>query len=185
MTESRTPMANPPRTHTTKVVNYGNPYVPMPDDWEPGTRVAVVDLTDLPPGLTPNLGGDGTYWGPIHAVPAGWQARSRDDMDWSTTGTFITGEVVQARPAPQPPTETVTLAAAVAGNRKIVRIADDASKYHLMVEVLVDGDDNQETSEPCDCDEFPWHGCPVHGVLADHAGIAGREQNPDTIPGGP
>jgi len=44
---------------------------------------------------------------------------------------------------------------------------------------LSDGDDNQETSEPCDCDEFPWHGCPVHGVLADHADQTGREQNPD------
>jgi len=38
---------------------------------------------------------------------------------------------------------------------------------------------SEGNSEACDCDEFPWHGCPVHGVLADHADQAGREQNPD------
>jgi hypothetical protein len=43
-------MANPPRTHTTKVK--GDPIsslVLLPVTWKPGTRVAVVDLTALPP----------------------------------------------------------------------------------------------------------------------------------------
>jgi len=53
-------MANPPRTHTTTVVGGGfaawHKVLMPPKEWEPGTRVAVIDLTSLPPGLTPNLG---------------------------------------------------------------------------------------------------------------------------------
>jgi len=45
-------MANPPRTHTTETItlDYSHCVVALlPPDWKPETRVAVVDLTALPP----------------------------------------------------------------------------------------------------------------------------------------
>jgi len=108
-------MANPPRTHTTtSIVVNGDPLVYLPDDWEPGTRVAVVDLTALPPGLTPNLAGDGTYYGALRDVPKGWDVR--EDSEWTSYADYVGTDtsrtlhaagsiIVQARPAPRPPAE--------------------------------------------------------------------------------
>jgi hypothetical protein len=187
-------MANSPRTHTGTTV--GNEYitVELPKDWGGGTRVAVVDLTDLPPGLTPNINSDGTYYGSVEAVEkAGWQWRPGEAFSWEHPDRLEDRNptiVVQARPAPQPPTERIPWHQAV--GRKLpdgtdiysVTKAED-ELYILtaapnegyeqtdlnpdrMVEVLVDSDDNQETSEPptyptckmCGC-QLTWRGeCP-------------------------
>jgi len=170
-------MANPPRTHTTKVILRPGSierWINLPADWEPSTRVAVVDLTALPPGLTPNLGGDGTYWGMLaDVIQAGYEWRCNDTHSWmpptigDRTGPH-SRDIVQTRPAPQPPTERIPWHQAVGrrapGGDTIVQVSawtsgsqayflakQGATQYEVsdgMVEVLVDSDDNQETSEP-------------------------------------
>jgi len=112
-------MANPPRTHTTSVTvgTFTNNKVTVPLDWKPETRVAVVDLTALPPGLTPNLNGDGTYTGTLRAArKAGYQMRLIDGAPWGPPGPCDNADedsIVQARPAPQPTTERIPLHQAI------------------------------------------------------------------------
>jgi len=125
-------MANPPRTHTTETIPLDDSHCVaalLPPHWEPGTRVAVVDLTHIRPGLTPNLGGAGTYSGTLDAVleeqrhnGKEWQARRDANDPWQPADELWNhrrpSTIVQARPAPQPPTERIPWHQAV--GRKLV-----------------------------------------------------------------
>jgi hypothetical protein len=171
----------------------------LPPDWTDETPVTVVDLTDLPPGLTPNLNGDGTYYGHWKDIPKDWEWRDEDDLSWHSHSHYggPSMMVVQARPAPQPPTEPTAekviaryLAQApeqgdwewedhCEGVASGVLGALKAAGYGLIQ--LVDGDNNQETGEPfyplctdpdCGAASYGSHTHPVPGGrdMADRPG---------------
>jgi len=166
-------MANPPRTHTgyvTTLAGDAGTGAYLPRDWHAGTPVAVIDLTALPPGLTPNLNGDGTYWGEQRHVPAGWQVQITARGNWAITKHDPESRViVQARPAPRPPTERIpwhqTVGRKLPDGTDIYSVTKAEDELYIMtgapnkgyeqtdlnpdgmVEVLVDGDDW------CSCDD--------------------------------
>jgi len=115
---------------------------------------ADMPMVQAPPGLTPNLNGDGTWYGALRDVPNGWQIRDEGDA-WYGYDEFVGSDrqhmihtagsiIVQARPAPQPPTDVHGFTDA-----EHDALVDLVRRNPDRVRRLLVLGDNQETGEPC------------------------------------